>query len=355
MSEKMIAYIQSQPHVWHTAAGALPGALRTALGAMNGGETPRRVVMVGSGSSHYACRAVCALAAGGACEFFSAVPTRMGPFLPLRPGTVWWAVSQSGKSTSTLRAVRALREAGGEVWTFTADPASPLAQCGDGHVCIPCGDETVGPKTKGVSTTILTLWLAAHALAAGAPPEEGLHPLAPAFGAAQENLRLCRTWAENCTDALLRAPCLTLVAEGPALPLAEEGALKLLETLYVPAQAWEFEEYLHGVNNIIGPGQVHLFVLRGGERRARMERLIEYCAGRGAVCLCIDCAAARPCVDGLRLALRCTGEPQALAFELLPAFQMLSAVVSAAKGIECDRPRYPDFYAALDTKAGAQR
>ena len=28
-------------------------------------------------------------------------------------------------------------------------------------------------------------------------------------------------------------------------------------------------------------------------------------------------------------------------------------VVSAAKGVECDKPRYPDFYAALNTKTDA--
>ena len=177
--------------------------------------------------------------------------------------------------------------------------------------------------------------------------------LLPAFDAARENLALSRTWAENCRELLSGANCLTIVAEGPALPLAREGALKLLETLYVPASAWEFEEYLHGVNNIIGPGQMHLFLLRSGPNRERMERLIAYCRARGAVCLTIDCGADRPGVTDTRLALRCTGAPQTLAYEALLPFQVLSAVVSAAKGIECDKPRYPDFYAALNTKTDA--
>ena len=46
-------------------------------------------------------------------------------------------------------------------------------------------------------------------------------------------------------------------------------------------------------------------------------------------------------------------QPQTLAYEALLPFQVLSAVVSAAKGIECDKPRYPDFYAALNTKIDA--
>ena len=98
---------------------------------------------------------------------------------------------------------------------------------------------------------------------------------------------------------------------------------------------------------------MHMFLLRSGPNRERMERLIAYCRAHGAVCLTIDCGADRPGVTDTRLALRCTGAPQTLAYEALLPFQVLSAVVSAAKGIECDKPRYPDFYAALNTKIDA--
>ena len=354
MSKKMMAYIESQPDVWHSALKALSGQVRKAALSMNRGQLPRRVVLLGSGSSYHAACAVRDLIQPRTdVEFFAQVPTRL--LLPAapQPGVVYWAVSQSGKSTSTQAAVEALCAQGAEVWTVTSDPASPLAQCGAGHIEIPCGEESVGPKTKGMTTTILTLWALALAVADREALYRECETLLPAFDAARENLALSRTWSENCRELLSGAACLTIVAEGPALPLAREGALKLLETLYVPASAWEFEEYLHGVNNIIGPGQMHLFLLRSGPNRERMERLIAYCRAHGAVCLTIDCGADRPGVTDTRLALRCTGAPQTLAYEALLPFQVLSAVVSAAKGIECDKPRYPDFYAALNTKIDA--
>lgn len=354
MSQQMMSYIESQPAVWRQAARLLPEAAYAAAAAMNGGHPVRRVVLVGSGSSHYACRALCCLIPPRCgTEFFSAVPTRLGPLEETAPGTVYWLVSQTGQSTSTQHAAAALRRRGATVWAFTADAQSPLAQCADGHVLIPCGEEHVGPKTKGVTTTILALWLTACALLGAHVPAEEARALAPAFETAAENLPLCRAWAGQCTETLAKAACLTLIAEGPALPLAEEGALKLLETLYVPASAWELEEFLHGGQNIINPGAVYLFLLGADPGRSRMEQLIRYCSGRGASCLCIDCASPQPGLTPGRLAVRCCGSPAGLPYEVLPVFQILSAVVSADKGIECDRPRYPDFYAALHTKLNA--
>ena len=49
-----------------------------------------------------------------------------------------------------------------------------------------------------------------------------------------------------------------------------------------------------GVDVYKRQGQMHLFLLRSGPNRERMERLIAYCRARGAVCLTIDCGADRP-------------------------------------------------------------
>lgn len=352
MAKKMLEYIESQPAVWRQAAQTLPAQALAAAENMALAGPIRQVVMVGSGSSHYAAQAAAwLLNRQGGPRFFAAEPTRLGLFAAPAPDTVYWAVSQSGKSTSTQAAVQRLLAAQGRVWALTGDAASPLAACG-GHVLIPCGEETVGPKTKGVTTTLLALWLLGLALCRPRQLQSEAQKLAAAFEAARACLPHCRAWAQNCLPTVCAAPCITLVAEGAALPLAQEGALKLLETLYVPAAAWEFEEYLHGVNNIIGPGAAHLFVVPAGENRARMLKLIQYCTARGALCLVIDCAAA-PGVQGERLGLGCVGGDAALAYQLLPPLQLLSALGSQAKGFECDKPRYPDFYAALGTKAGA--
>lgn len=358
MAQKMISYIRSQPEVWSKCCEILPGAVSAKAEEMRSSCRIKRLVIVGTGSSYYAAHAVTALlekqAKSCGIELFSTVPTRMGVLEIAEPGTMYWVVSQSGKSTSTEQIAKHLRAGGAPVWSITSDESSPLARCTDGHVLIPCGEETVGPKTKGMTSTILTVWLLVQALLAPDGVAASAASLLPAFDAAGENTELSRQWSEQCLEAVKNAPCLTVIADGAALPLAQEGALKLLETLYVPAAAWEFEDYLHGVNNTIGRDAVILFLMHDTENRLRMEKLVRYCENHGAICPVIDCAGEKPGVDGMRINLRCTGKTDTLPYEALLPFQMLSALGSEAKGIECDRPRYPDFYAALGTKVGAK-
>lgn len=358
MAQKMLSYIHSQPQIWAACTQVLPSLVCEEVDKMRKYFPVSRLVIIGTGSSYYAAETVVGLlreeAEAQSVELFSAMPTRMGAFSHPKPGVMYWVVSQSGKSTSTEQMARELQAQGAPVWSITSDENSPLAKSTDGHVTIPCGEETVGPKTKGMTATVLTLWLLGKALLNPQSVPEAAASLSPVWETAPENIRLGIHWANQCIPVVENAPCLTVIADGKALPLAQEGALKLLETLYVPASTWEFEEYLHGVNNIINPGVVHLFVLHNTKNRPRMERLIAYCRARGALCLVIDCAPEIPGVEELRIGLHCTGHAETLPYEALIPFQLLSAIGSEAKGIECDRPHYPDFYAALGTKVGAK-
>ena len=165
MAKQMIKYIESQPAVWQQICELLPGWAEQMAQDMLYAGPVRRVVMVGSGSSYYAALAAAYLLdEPGSPEFFAAVPTRLGLLGRPAPGTVYWLVSQSGNSTSTQAAAGRLRAQGAAVWAITGDEASPLAHCAQGHLLIPCGEERVGPKTKGMTCTFLTLWLLGRAL-----------------------------------------------------------------------------------------------------------------------------------------------------------------------------------------------
>ena len=71
------------------------------------------------------------------------------------------ALSQSGKSHSTLQAQRKAQAAGRQVWSLTSDPHSPLAREADALLDINCGIEPVGFVTVGFSATVLNLLLMA--------------------------------------------------------------------------------------------------------------------------------------------------------------------------------------------------
>lgn len=75
------------------------------------------------------------------------------------------AISQSGKSASTLEAMRKVQASGLPVFALTSDPQSPTGRACDGVLDINTGIESVGFVTRGFSATVLNLLLMALMIA----------------------------------------------------------------------------------------------------------------------------------------------------------------------------------------------
>ena len=164
----MLAYTREQASVWRAILDGRKALAGEFVKAFQ--DAPlQRFVLVGAGSSYTAAQfAKEILERLLQVEATVAVPTRIGTLLPLLPrssGAVFFAISQSGRSTNTEDATKKIRASGHLVTAVTANPQSPVAQlCGS---CVPvlCGEETVGPKTKGMTATALTLTLLGMELA----------------------------------------------------------------------------------------------------------------------------------------------------------------------------------------------
>ncbi|MCA5010738.1 hypothetical protein HP393_19990, partial [Clostridioides difficile] len=88
--------------------------------------------------------------------------------------------------------------------------------------------------------------------------------------AAPSNIEAAIEFCKRNEDLLASMQHFTLISEEAGYHTVQEGALKILETLYVPAAAYEFEEYLHGINNTIEPGLCNLFLPAGPHNSERM-------------------------------------------------------------------------------------
>ena len=125
-------------------------------------EKPKHLIVFGSGSS-YIAGCVAKAFAEKYCGLHTVVLTpsqlygQMQFYAPEESLVV--AVSQSGKSVTTIDALHWLRQCGYMVIGMTADAESQIAVAADGHVLIDCGEELVGPKTKGMTGTVLTLYM----------------------------------------------------------------------------------------------------------------------------------------------------------------------------------------------------
>lgn len=356
MAQKMMEYIYEQPRVWKEITDCrslLCGGLIKSIQS----SQVKRVVLLGSGSSFIAAQMAGELFIDMlGIEATPVEPTRLGKLGSLlsTEETLFVAISQSGRSTSTLQVIEELHREGKTVVGVTSDSASPIAVACDSHVLISCGEETVGPKTKGMTATVLTLYLLGLELAVKTGRlqqpvyDEFITSLSLAFSYFDENAANSLKWINENAASLAAMPQLTVISDGLGYPVAKEGALKILETLYIPVFAYEFEEYLHGINNTINAGAFNLFLMGDTHNRERMLRLVDYCAGHGCHGFVIsDSLEAAP---ALALPIHSSGSPFTAPFEALLPFQLMSAVISEQKGIECDRPRFADFYAKMGTK-----
>lgn len=358
MAEQMLAYIKEQPEVWERILGQQDEICSDFQKFAKELEVDQ-LVLIGSGSSYIASLTAAEFAvrtAGIACEVYTPAQIKRCRIANNKNRTLVVASSQSGKSVSTMNAVRSMQADGYRVVGMTADAGSPVALLTGAHRLIPCGEETVGPKTKGMTATILMLELLILAAAVSAKKldaaqaEEIRGGFKRGIVAAKVNLEHSEQYFRRHINRFHNHVNVVVIADPESELAAREGALKLLETWYIPAYSYEMEEYTHGIQNTIEAGICNLFVITEPENQPDMERLAAYCNSKG----CDDWIIST--VSGIRtdanlLELEKGGAVYTTPFEILPAFQYLSAFGAEDRGINCDKPKFNDFYEFMNTKS----
>jgi glucosamine--fructose-6-phosphate aminotransferase (isomerizing) len=168
----------------------------------------------------------------------------------LDPGTLVFAISQSGETVDTLSAMREARRQGAKVMGITNVVGSTIARESDGGVYIHAGPEIGVASTKAftcqvTAIAILTLCLARVRNMTLEEGQEIIHALhkVPAkvkqILAQDESIReIAELYAQHNNFLYL--------GRGYNFPIALEGALKLKEISYVHAEGYPAAEMKHG-------------------------------------------------------------------------------------------------------------
>lgn len=148
-------------------------------------------------------------------------------------------------------------------------------------------------------------------------------------------------------ERLLEARTVLYLGRGVSYPIALEGALKLKETAYIPAEAYPAGELKHGPMALVD-AQTVCVVLAPGDALfdKTLSNVQEVKARGGQILLLTDAQGARRLKEGaiegldgaLTLVLPDAG-PVAQAFTLTAACQMLAYKTAKRKGCNVDRPR----------------
>ena len=329
----MMDYIEEQAPLF-AAALARHQALAEPFCALYAQVHPDRICLVASGTSRNA-----ALAAAPFMETMLECPVLvMAPSQVTRlcgkPLVI--VISQGGNSTNSLAVFERLQ--GLPTIAMTGNPYGHVNKKGNVYVEIPCGDEYVGPKTKGYTLTILTLYLMALETArrdgtcSQADYTAILGTLEQAAQAMPGNVQAVRAWTAENIQALNGLKTVYLVGKRQAGMTAAEGALKLMETLLIPAVGYDFEEFLHGPTSSIDSHIDGFYLLPPPDDSdyERMQRLVAYHRSTGRTVCTVGLQAADNPLDCV---VKATGQWYTQPFEQILPMQVISAVVPANLGV----------------------
>ena len=244
------------------------------------------------------------------------------------------AVSQGGESTNTIAAIKALGDV--PLVAVTGKDECTINTLCARRLPIGCQVETVGPKTMGYTATIFTFSLLA--LEAGhlsgklenAAYQHDLALFAAVPAQCRENIARTAEFTKNHLADFCGMKKLAFVGKGVGGEMAREGALKVLETLLVPAIHYEFEEYLHGPLCAID-GEMHGFYMICND--ADKERMLKVAQAHDSFAPNAYVITGDASVQGDRvLHLVTSGDDATAPFELILLPQFISSEVPVALG-----------------------
>jgi glucosamine--fructose-6-phosphate aminotransferase (isomerizing) len=338
-----------------------PGALRATLdgrlgldGMVDLGETKLdlsgvgRVVIVACGTAYHA-----GLLGKHAIEKLARIPVEVAVASeyrysePMGDGrTLVVAISQSGETTDTLAAVETARGFGGKVLAVTNTQGSLITREADATLLTKAGPEVGVAATKTFVAQISALQLLALGIARAKDslPEDRLLALGRELRLAPEKVEatLGMLGEEVAEAARLfeDARCALFLGRGAVYPVALEGALKLKEISYLPAEGYPAGEMKHGPIALVDERCPVVAVFGSGLVREKTISNVEETVARGANVVAVaheDDAAARRIARGVLPVPDAPGflEPLISAIPL----QLLAYRVARDRGLDVDKPR----------------
>jgi glucosamine--fructose-6-phosphate aminotransferase (isomerizing) len=246
------------------------------------------------------------------------------------------AVSRSGETTETQRAVEAFRaRAGAVVLSLSCYPGRPLSRMGDLNLLFTEAQEESVAQTRAFSS----LYLATAALAAlWAGRDDLLAELAQLPAAAQAILEGSQALAQR----LARNPELKRIfflGSGARYGLACELSLKMKEMSLSDSEPFHFLEFRHGPQSMAGP-EALIVGLLSESNRAHEQAVLDEMRAHGATVVAIGPGGDVPLTTG-------AGELARGAL-YLPFGQMLAYERAVWRGLNPDRPHNLDAVVRLD-------
>jgi glutamine---fructose-6-phosphate transaminase (isomerizing) len=242
-------------------------------------------------------------------------------------------VSQSGESIEIRKLLDQLAQhsnAESSTWvvSITNEPGNRLAQYSDLALYTQAGSE-VGVATKTYTSTLAILHWLARALAGRLKPQDYLDVL----HCADKCEQLLKDWQpkiQPAVEAVSQVVSFALVARGPSITSAYNGALGLQEAARLPAAGYVGSQFRHGPIEVLSPQLGTLLFTLPGRTLELSQRMAQDIDARGG-CL-VTIGAAVPELNCAHIELYGLNEWVSPIVDIVP-IQLLVAQLAEARGI----------------------
>lgn len=358
MSEDIMEYIKEQSSVLDNVLKYKRNEIEKSIDSINL-ATVDRILFVGSGSSYNVSLAVKnlyekLLHKEVLCEYPFTLRNYSHILANDSGKTLVIAISQSGKSTGPIECLKKAKAHGMETLSITYNTDSLITDFSDHVVPLFCGEEKVGAKTKGYTTTLLTLqliglyWSQKLNILAEEEADKYYNQLNEMICTIDDTIKKTRLWAKE-NKHWCDANSMVVVGYGSNLGSAMEGSLKILEMYRKPVLAYDVEEYIHGPYNSLGPDSHMIFLDIYSDVQNSITNLINYVSkitdnylvvsnnGKGHDQHYIHVAQSYETLSPLT--------------SIIP-FQIIGYEMAISLGINPGIPKYTDFHEQMKSKLG---
>ncbi|MGI0488276.1 SIS domain-containing protein [Pantanalinema rosaneae CENA516] len=294
-------------------------------------------------------------------EQIAGIPTRIrsgsefvSAPLPLTANTLTIAITQSGETADTLKALtidQTHRSELGDRWQarqlgITNHPDSSLAQCVNHTLLTLAGTEIGVAATKTFTTQLAVLCCLMLDLAGrrGAIASDSLHQWITALKRLPDQIALMLEQEDaikELAQQLVECRHCIVLGQGVNRAIALEGALKLKETTYIHAEGYAAGEFLHGPIALLDQQIPVIAIVPEDNSQAAVLETARKAQMSGAKVIGIVSDHSVPA----DLFEECLVLP-AIANELLSPFltviplQLLAYHMAVLRGLDVDRPRH---------------
>lgn len=247
----------------------------------------QNLIFVASGSSNHICRAVkdfveriAGLNVTVLYPYEFDQDTRLLRRYPAKNSLIV-GISQTGTSAGTLGSLERAKGYNYETLTLTEQRNTPIANIGDHYLNFMCGAEECNAKTKGYSASLLLL----HLIGIEIGFRKGMVDVSEKQGLIQELrdsvneipiiIAQTEAWVKR-NPGWQFARSLMVIGHSDHYATAMEGALKLSETLCIPAMACDVDEYAHGYHRILEDDSYVILIEGEGNGKEKIQKTIEY-------------------------------------------------------------------------------